>query len=222
MSSGETTAKCPGLWMWPLSSIWPQGPENRSWPSFYLVVQKQSEVQRNTPKCDRCFSHKLKMKGRNRTKAAPARRPAWVSGSRWAEHLANWSLLPLKKFFGWLAQVELNGKGPGICPTPWEEDWGRGSPWLFTGQTSSTLKLCDWSTLSCFHHLYMNGATDTATTPGAVAKHSIAVIMLTIVLNITHSPPDFCWVCTGFFMLFPIYIKSTKYHLRKTLLIWYI
>lgn len=109
MSWGETTAKCPGLWMWPVCPIWPQGPENRSWPSFDLVVQKQSEVQRNTPKCGRRFSHKLKMKGTNRTKAAPARRPAWVSGSRWAEHLADWSLLPLKKFFGWLAQVELHG-----------------------------------------------------------------------------------------------------------------
>lgn len=100
MGSGETTAKCPGMWMWPVCSIWPQGPENRSWPSFYLTVQKQSEVQRNTPKYDRCFSHKSKMKGTNRTKAAPVRRPAWVSGSRWAEYLAS-CILQIEPFFLW-------------------------------------------------------------------------------------------------------------------------
>lgn len=41
-------------------------------------------------------------------------------------------------------------------------------------------------------------------------------------LNISNCPPDFSWVCTGFFVLFLIYIKSTYYHLQKALLIWYI
>lgn len=78
-------------------------------------AKKQSEVQRIHPNVTGVSLTSQRWK------------PAWASGSRWAEHLAN-GTLPTLKSLGWLDEVKFSGKGPGIWPTSWREDGPVGVP----------------------------------------------------------------------------------------------
>lgn len=126
------------------------------------------------------------------------------------------SVLQTKPFLIWSSLADWLRHRVCALTTPLKRGSGGASPWLFESQTRWSPLVIKCKCWACSHHPMSIWVGLWTIQPLAVAKHSTAAIKLTILLNFTHSLPDFSLVCTVLFSfpkIFIIYIKSTSYSL---------